>query len=838
MLYIVEIELLNFVQLKGKKYHKFYDPFYSYVFIGPNGSGKSSIMAEHDPRPMVHGYTTILKDFEGMKKIIYRDTDDRSYGLKVVHYYTPKKVKKEDELKYLKSDVSKHTVTSFLYELHYDDVVNTVVNGQTSQFKEVCAQYFGLSYDAIPITTIGVKFGRNTFNLMSCNDIDRYNYLKMVLKSVDEVKSLEDIINNKAQIINRRIKDYKSIISSISQSDFEGEIQKLKLDIHDYDEQRSIHADRKVRLGVEYDSISSVSMSDRDAYVKEFQELKLLYSSVGYDSYIEKYEMLYMDFNSKYAEKQNLLKVISELNHNIAEIVKANPSDKRFDIQCLEEDISVLRKEVKDEISYDISAIDKAQSTLNMIHNLISKITMYPDIIFEDVFKYNNSLEIQAEVNRTQHRMNKLYTSKSDLQAETISDTDRAFFIKGNVPFTKNCEQCSMYQTRIEIEEKMVQLEKNAVELSKIYSELEEVNVYLNKLERIQSLFNYVVDLRRLIDDLDDVVIKDLAFNVSVEFFFNNIEQLEDRLKSMKYDAMNQIRLRDMTNRLNILIQDDSMKKLDEYSNELQIHKMQLGVLESSMDKINQDSLFNISKEVAYKYASVDRSKRMNELHDIIQKLSSISEKSRNLENEMGELDKAIITLNGLLERKSSELMKIQIEKARFEENTTNYKNELVRSKKAEKLKTLLSKKIPTIFLNLYMIYVKDEANEFLADTGRYRLGLPEILYDEDTKRNTFFIPISDNGELKSCSVLSKGEDNIMNIAVTLPLIYIASDKYRIPRMDEMDSTLDVFMKKLQMDKVMNLDPEKISQLFMVSHSPREFFDTYDRCRIIDLTTI
>lgn len=34
-----------------------------------------------------------------------------------------------------------------------------------------------------------------------------------------------------------------------------------------------------------------------------------------------------------------------------------------------------------------------------------------------------------------------------------------------------------------------------------------------------------------------------------------------------------------------------------------------------------------------------------------------------------------------------------------------------------------------------------------------------------------------------------------------------------------MDSTLDVFMKKLQMDKVMNLDPEKISQLFMVSHS-------------------
>ena len=182
--------------------------------------------------------------------------------------------------------------------------------------------------------------------------------------------------------------------------------------------------------------------------------------------------------------------------------------------------------------------------------------------------------------------------------------------------------------------------------------------------------------------------------------------------------------------------------------------------------------------------------------------------------------------------------MKIQIEKARFEENTTNYKNELTRSKKADKLKTLLSKQIPTIFLELYMIYVKDEANIFLEDTGRYSLDLPKINYDEDTKRNTFIIPILDNVELKSCSVLSKGEDNIISIAVTLPLIYIASDIYRIARMDEMDSTLDINMKKLQMDKMMNFDRDKLSQLLMVSHSSRDFFDAYDRCRVIDLAII
>ena len=118
-------------------------------------------------------------------------------------------------------------------------------------------------------------------------------------------------------------------------------------------------------------------------------------------------------------------------------------------------------------------------------------------------------------------------------------------------------------------------------------------------------------------------------------------------------------------------------------------------------------------------------------------------QESKEIEKEISELDRALITLDSILERKASELMKIQIEKARFEENTTNYKNELTRSKKAEKLKTLLSKQIPTIFLELYMIYVKDEANIFLEDTGRYSLDLPKINYDEDTKRNTFIIPIS-----------------------------------------------------------------------------------------------
>ena len=838
MLYIAEIELLNFVQLKGKKYHRFYDPFFSYVFIGPNGSGKSSVMAEHDPRPMVHGYTTILKGFEGMKKIIFRDTTDPSYGLKVIHYYTPKKEKKEDEKKnVLKMDFSRHTVSSFLYELHYDDVVNTMVNGQTSQFKEMCPKYFGLTYDAIPITTIGVKFGRNTFNLMSCNDIDRYNYLKMVLKSVDDVKRLEDIIVSKSQVINRRIKDYKSIISSISQMDFDNEIQKLELDIKDYNTQKNIHNERKTRLGIEYDSISDISMYDRDAYIQEYKDLKLIEEAVGSDSYLQEYKELQDRFKTLYAEKQYLLKLISQVNHDIIEINSSNPANKRFEIDCLKEDIAVISANLED-IDFDVDVLDKAQNNLQAIHNLISKITMYPDIIFSDVDFYKNSLEIQSDVSKTQRLLQELYNRKSDIQAETITDNEREFFIEGNVPYTNNCNGCSMYKRRVEVESKIIQLEKNSKEIESIYTKIEEYNVTLNRLERIQSLFSHMVDFRNTVDSLDDTVLDNIVFNKTCAFFFHNISELEDRVKTMKYNAMNHMRLRDMTNKLNILLQDNSMEKLEDLTSRMNDYKQKVGTIDVELDEINSFKLFSIPEEIAYKYVSIDRSKRIDELSEIISNLSSISEKSKEIEKEISDLDRALITLDSILERKASELMKIQIEKARFEENTTNYKNELMRSKKADKLKTLLSKQIPTIFLELYMIYVKDEANIFLEDTGRYSLDLPKINYDEDTKRNTFIIPILDNGELKSCSVLSKGEDNIISIAVTLPLIYIASDIYRIARMDEMDSTLDINMKKLQMDKMMNFDRDKLSQLLMVSHSSRDFFDAYDRCRVIDLAII
>ena len=57
------------------------------------------------------------------------------------------------------------------------------------------------------------------------------------------------------------------------------------------------------------------------------------------------------------------------------------------------------------------------------------------------------------------------------------------------------------------------------------------------------------------------------------------------------------------------------------------------------------------------------------------------------------------------------------------------------------------------------------------------------------------------------------------------------STKYRILRLDELDSTLDVFLKQKFTEKIINLKPDKIVQILMVTHDPN--FTEHERVRII-----
>jgi hypothetical protein len=87
---------------------------------------------------------------------------------------------------------------------------------------------FDVDYDSIKITGIGLKYGGSLFDILSCSDSDRYNYIKSVLSNLEEVKQRELHITTMLQVSNRRLKDLKSILGDISNVDFNAEMEKSK----------------------------------------------------------------------------------------------------------------------------------------------------------------------------------------------------------------------------------------------------------------------------------------------------------------------------------------------------------------------------------------------------------------------------------------------------------------------------------------------------------------------------------------------------------------------------------------------------------------------------------
>lgn len=834
MLYIEEIELINFIQLKGETYSAMYRPYHVYAFTGPNGSGKSAVLQEHDPRPCVHGVTTIIPQKEGMKKLIFRDTEDKSFGLKVVHYYTPKKIKESEEKNKFKR-ISRHNITSFLYELRYDEVSNTIVNGQTSQFKEVFEKYFGVTYDSINITTIGVEFGSSSFNILRCSNTERYDYLKMILKNIDEIKKKEEIITAELQVINRRIKELKNIMNDISSVDYEHEIDKLQLDIQQYGEQNVEHQNKKMKLSLDFEKVSSVSIADKEAHLIEFKELKQLHTILagsGVDDYVSEYKLCKETYRNSMAKASSYKQILAGLNEELKKIDSLSSIDKTHQIENIKEDIRHIKTLIKEENppKYDISVIDEALNTIQDIHSLIQKATMYPDITFDELLLVKNVNELHMLEDDLDFKIRKLYTERSDLNNETISDHEKEIFSKSRMVVKENCKSCTLYAQKVDIENKLNIIMKNNERLLEISNSLENLNMELDKTKRMKSLYSYVSQARHLCDTCKNEILGEL----SLSKLFRKIDSVDDEIKDMRYDALNHYKLNDLKSKLQILTNDDTSKKIHQLETSINEYTVMMNSeLIEAENMINKYAFNSLDESIIYRFQGVDRIKRLRELSEIIDTMNEVSEKASHITAELNDLDKAMITINNLINRKREELVRITVESERFKENSENYRKELVKAEQAQILKNVLSKKIPTVYLKLYMIHVKDESNEFLQKIGRYKVGLPEITYDESSNRNLFVIPVIDNGEEKSCSVLSKGEDKLISIAITLPLIYIASNKYRILRLDEMDSTLDKNMKSVFIDMVTRISWKKIPQIFIVSHAPHELLE---KCIVIDLT--
>lgn len=835
MLYIKYIKLEEFAQLKGRVYEQHYEPHIVYAFMGPNGSGKSSVVVEHDPRPTVHGFTTILKNKEGRKTVIYGDTENRSYGLKVVHFYLPVKVKADPDNPNEES-TGKHSVKSFLYVLNNDEIVETVVNGSTNEFREKMKKYFDVDYDSIKITGIGMKYGKSIFNLLGCNDTDRYNYIKSILSNLEEVKKMENHITTSLQVSNRRIKDLKSILGDISNVDFNTEMDKIKLDLKDYEKVNDNLVRDRTRLDSEFDKINAISPTKRMEITNEYQEVRTIYNCTkDITDYISVYKSMKEEYNfisaqARLLSEENAKLVASKMNLKVTDSI-LNREEK---LKELDSEIHSLREYKNDDL--DLTKLDEAITKLDSMNNIMYRLTGSTDIIIEDYLKYANTgdkyreLEvISKSISELDNKILMLKDEKKELSENFVSQHERDLY-RIEIQKEDNCSTCPLYSLKENIDNRMRTIENNMKRVSRIDIEIEDHITVISKLRIIYN--NYV-----LFYDLVEGVMKSDNDILSKEFsndLLKNIHIFGDvleKVKNMKYRAMRAYRLKVLEARkIELESQEDTLSKLHQIDNSITELSMKLSDLNIRKEQIESNELFRMREEFLYKYTNVNLVEKMRELEKHINDISLMNENTQRLQTELSVIETKFSELKDMQHRKQEELTKLLLEKSRFDETSSSYKFELEDNRKMNTLKTTLTKKIPTILLNSYMVYVRNEANEILSDIDRYSVMLPKISYENN--RNEFDIPIKDYGEVKSCALLSKGEENLLSLAIVLPIIYM-STKYRILRLDELDSTLDLFLKPKYIEKILNLKPDKIVQVLMVTHDPDII--EQERVRIIRL---
>ena len=577
-----------------------------------------------------------------------------------------------------------------------------------------------------------------------------------------------------------------------------------------------------------------MSISDRDSYLAEFKELKQLHEYINneVDDYVSEYKLCKESYRNSMAKANSYKQILAGLNEDLNKLDSLSSLDKTQKIETIKEDIKNIKKLIREENppKYDISVIDDALNIIQNIHSCIQKATMYPDITFDELLLVKNINELHIREEDLDVKIRKLYIERSDLNNETISEHEKEIFSKSEMKVGENCKTCTLYIQKMDIEKKLNIIMKNNERLLDISKDLENLNMELDKVRRMKSLYTYISQARHLCDTSRNEILGEL----SLPKLFRKIDVVDDEMKSMRYDALNHYKLNDLKSKLHILTNDDTSKKIKELETSINEYNVLMNSeIIQAEEAINKYKFNSLDESIIYKFQGINRVERLQELSEIIDNMNKVSEKARSISSELNELDRALITVNDIINRKREELVRVRVESERFKENSENYRKELVKAEQAQILKNVLSKKIPTVYLKLYMIHVKDESNEFLQKIGRYKVGLPEITYDESSNRNLFVIPVMDNGEEKSCSVLSKGEDKLISIAITLPLIYIASNKYRILRLDEMDSTLDKNMKSVFIDMITRISWKKIPQVFMVSHAPQELLE---KCIIIDLT--
>lgn len=570
-------------------------------------------------------------------------------------------------------------------------------------------------------------------------------------------------------------------------------------------------------------------------------------------SLIEKRESIVSELESKRRK-------ISELQQGVDSTLVSVVSNLKEKVRA-EEDI-LHRMGIVD---IDNTSKEELQFIFNTINSLVETITnqlyldMTDDIIQSTMYFSMSELnKAERDLNAQQELINQLEDEVKEVQKDL-----ELIQILSNRPASCKINDCHFISTAYQLQN----TKYNGRDVEKVFAELaeqlKEATIKQVELADRYQMLMFAGSKKELLKHIDKTVRMNADIlkkcSVGVEFI-NSYEQRISTLDPFNDFKDMQSLIGDI-NTISIYKQDSSALKtleaqwIAQRNAEGMIHELseEVIVLEGNLEKVTVD--FNgIAKEISHyndllsnlrsgliaceeaknhgevwfkKKTQLDMEKAR--LDEIIRKSEASISLLSNIEKtkvELKNITEQVAQIDSQLSRLNGQMVMLESYKVEYEKYSHKYNM-------VDKLKKYSSPTkggIQTLFMSIYMNKTLELANQVLSLVfgNQYRI------LDYVINANEFRIPFVGSGlVVDDISSGSTSQVCMMGMALSLVLLYQASTKYNITRLDEIDGGLDTMNRMRFIDALYKIiEILNIDQVFVISHSLELEFSNVDMIRL------
>jgi hypothetical protein len=767
-------------------------------------------------------------------------------------------------------------------------------NGNISSYKEIIFQEFDLDSNFVTLSRLSSDdrgladkspAERKKFMAYIVESLETYNAIyKNLNKKSSIFKSYVSNLHTKIQNIGDE-DNLRSTLSALEtrKTQISSTMESLKNAIVESQTVLSMN-DPNGTMQTQYEEAEKTVKDLQSRVDSSYKEFSKLCSSISVEntlesvlsfvqdrsSLIETHEQNMEDSNRKkvsFIDKRESL--VSEIN---SKQLKIDNLSKGVDPTLLPAIKNLRSKiEVEESVLKDIGVIDpdntskeELQLTFECIQSIIRLIVdnLYIDLtdgMMNDILSFSKSdyIKLEVEIKKQSELVVQLHEQAKDVQrdSEIIS-------LLSNRPKGCKIDNCYFIGAAYNLKNDKYKgvsienaIEQSALELSEAVTKQTDMSNTLEYLSIIAQKRDVLDHIRSLIDMNKSILQKSLIGKNLVDTFETRIASLNSFNEFKDLDE-----IISKINTISIYKKDvSSLKALEtswiaQSNSESMIQELTIEVeqLQTTLAQVNKD-ISAITNEI-YKYTQILATLRTDyqvaskakEKGDIWIDESMRLQEATNAFNEIVKKSQASITILEKISSMTAQLQQLQTQVQPLEDQISrvngqlllleSYKQEYsMYSSKYEMVDTLKKYSSPTggiqtLFMSIYMNKTLELANQVLSMVfgDQYRI------LDYVINANEFRIPFVGGGMVvDDISSGSTSQVCMMGLAMNLVLLYQASTRYNITRLDEIDGGLDT-RNRLEFVNALYevIDILNIDQLFIISHSLELELSNVDMIRL------